>query len=136
MAIDYGTDFDCSDDFTEEFRLVSGITLIAQAIVRRYDTPRGMLLDDPSYGTDLKEYLDEDIDDTTLEQIRSDILGEPVKDERIKLVTVQSMTVTSGDKATDISLAIQLGVTLSDSTTFTMTISVSQVTVDLLEVQS
>lgn len=136
MAIDYGTDFDCAYDFTEEFRTVSGIMLMAQAVIRRYQTPRGMLIDDPNYGTDLAEFLEEDVDENTLVRMRSDIVSEPRKDERIKNVTVQAIAFQQEDgaPATDLRVVAQLGIELSDSTTFIMTISVSKVTTELLEV--
>ena len=47
----------CLDDTMSDFRTVSGRVALAQALVRRWITERGELLDDPSYGTDLTDFL-------------------------------------------------------------------------------
>jgi hypothetical protein len=54
----YGTDISCTLDLHERMDEVDPMSTrgIAEAIVRRLDTPRGALIDDADYGLDLKGY--------------------------------------------------------------------------------
>lgn len=132
MTLDLGVDLDLDEDLTEECAVTDGVHLLSQALKRRWRTPRGMLLDDPNYGTDLTEYLNEDVDESVLAQMRSDIVGEAEKDERVRLATVLE---SSYDLATG-SVTMSVAITLQDDgTTFVLVVSITKVTVELLRVE-
>lgn len=86
--VDYGTDLWCVSDLTSDMSEVSGRTLLAQALARRLQTPRGGLIDDPDYGFDVTAYIDDDLTDREIARIRTGISAECVKDERVSSVTV------------------------------------------------
>ncbi len=127
MTIDFGTDLYCLEDIDASGRVVSGIEGLAQAIYRRFITPRGWLLDDPDYGTALIEFLGDSIDASGLGRIRAAIVGEAMKDERVASVDA---TVRI-DGAGIITCTLQI---LSALGPFKMVLGVSGVSVDLLEV--
>lgn len=84
----YGTDISCREDLAEDLHEVEGFELLGEAIVRRLDTPRGSLPDDPSYGISLSEYLNRGTTATGLREIASKIRGELRKDDRVADVAV------------------------------------------------
>ena len=67
MTVDLGTDIStpAALDIDPSFATVSGATCLAQALARRLVTPRGTLLDDAGYGTDLRSYLNDSRTATT-----------------------------------------------------------------------
>ncbi len=83
MTVDYGRDLSCVRDLTDEMRMVSGGLLLAQALTRRWSTPRGMLIDDPDYGTDLRQNINESFDTLALQLMKSELRAEAIKDERV-----------------------------------------------------
>jgi hypothetical protein len=132
MALDLGTDLDLESDLTEECSTVPGIRCLSQALVRRWSTPRGMLLDDAYYGTDLTEYLNEDVDESVLAQMRSDIVAEAEKDERVRLAEVLESSYDFATGSVTMSVAITLP---DDGTVFTLVVSITKVSVELLRVE-
>lgn len=88
MTIDFGTDLDCEDDLNPLGSMVSGPLCLAQALVRRLSTPRGMVIDAPNYGRDLREYLHRGLTPDDVEAIPGEVRGELLKDERIEEVDV------------------------------------------------
>src|SRR5262249_13556353 len=86
MTTDFATDLDCSDDLNPLGTTVSGPLCLAQAIQRRLSTPRGMVIDAPNYGRDLREYLSRGMTAAELEAIPGDVRAEVLKDERIEEV--------------------------------------------------
>jgi hypothetical protein len=108
-----------------------GFIVVAEAIARRLQTPRGALLDDANYGTDLTEELNNDIDASDLGRIASATTSECLKDQRI-LHADTTVTFT-----TDPSRPGELDVTISLTTLlgpFTLVLAVSQVDVSILNV--
>lgn len=125
---DYGVDLACVTDLSEECRIVSGARLLAEALVRRLMTPRGMLIDDPDYGTDLREFLNEDFDDLALVRVLSEARQELLKDERVVDVTIVDPTF-DGSKLT-MTLAVE-----AEEGALRLTLAISDVTIDLLSVE-
>ena len=128
MATDYGTDVACVADFSGEFREVSGQRLIAEALARRLITPRGMDLDDPDYGTDLRAHVGLEYTARNAARLVSDAQAECAKDERVEaaVVSVESWTMATR------SLALQIDVTTIVGESFRLTVAVSSVNVELL----
>lgn len=75
-------------------RLVSGLPLVAQAVYRRLITPRGMVIDAPDYGYDLRSLLHKGQTPIQRAAIPGLIRSEVLKDERIATVEVEVTTFT------------------------------------------
>lgn len=126
MAIvqtDYGTDIHIGNTVS----LVSGRTNLLNAIARRLRTPRGGLFYDPSYGEDVRMYLNRQIDTDILDQIRVNIEKQVQLDERVKTARA---SVTFNQAA--FNLKINLQITPVIGQTFTLVLSVDKLTVKLL----
>lgn len=83
MATDHGTDLSCTWDLTDTCTVVSGRRCLAEAIFRRLITPRGRLIDDPDYGTDVTGYINDDVTVSEVNELRAAIIDECNKDERV-----------------------------------------------------
>lgn len=133
MSDNYGTDLYCADQlFTG--RLVTGVDLLAQAAYRRLTTPRGMLDDGDEgaiYGLDLADLIGQP--SGTVDSLPAIVSAELLKDDRFAAVDVSASSVTDSAGLTAITLAI--GITPHDADEpFTLTVGVSEVTVQLLGV--
>jgi phage baseplate assembly protein W len=89
MTTDFGSDLDCTDDLTAEMREVSGPIVLAQNIYRRLSTPRGMVIDAPDYGYDLRTLLHKGMTPTQIAEIPGIVRAEVTKDERVEGADVQ-----------------------------------------------
>lgn len=79
----FGVDIACVTDIGKTSVLVGGFINLGYALARRLMTPRGGLFYDPDYGTDVREFLNETIDDPQLKAIDAAIKGELEKDPRV-----------------------------------------------------
>lgn len=131
MAFDFGEDVSCVDDLSEEGRVISGPMVLFEALLRRWKTARGSLLDDENYGTDLTEFINETVDDLALARMRSETKGEAEKDERVAACAVLSAFFD----VTTSRVRLGLSITALDGVTYRLTISVSSVTVELLSAE-
>lgn len=123
----FGSCWSCVDDLTMPAIMVTGNRVVAEAIARRWSTPRGGLVDDPNYGFDLTDYISDDVTQTDLGRIAALAGAEAKKDERVLSCAV---TIT-------LDLAGKLTVTGNVRTAtgpFQLVLAVSQVTVALLQV--
>ena len=82
-ATDYGTDLACVTDLDPNMAEITGRRVLAEALARRLTCPRGGLIDDPTYGYDLRAFLNADIDTPTLSRIAGQVAAECLKDERV-----------------------------------------------------
>jgi len=91
-----GTDMSLLMDLDPMGTVVSGRLLLTQAVVRRWTTPRGRLLDDPHYGYAVTDELNDDLGPSDISRIGANMDAEAVKDERIVscLTSVQFNPVT------------------------------------------
>ena len=85
MAVntDFGSDLSCVMDLDPRCPVVTGRRLLAEAVARRWITPRGGLIDDPNYGTDVTAYINDDIKPSDLASLQSAMSQEAQKDERV-----------------------------------------------------
>lgn len=90
----FGRDLSCSDDCRLDMGEVTDLALLAEAVVRRLTTPRGMLLGDPDYGLDLRLFLSRGMTRVQREAIPGLIRQEILKDERIARVDVTIKQLT------------------------------------------
>lgn len=121
----FGTDLSCIDDLTDAMLETSGRILLGQAIARRLITPRGGLIDDPNYGFDVRDYLNDDIGPGDLARLQAGVNAEAVKDERVIRCTSKA-TFASGVLVLDLALVDSDG-------PFKLVLAVSDVTVQLLK---
>jgi phage baseplate assembly protein W len=114
-------------DLSVDFLNVSGRTALAQALFRRWTTDRGTLIDDPNYGTNLSDYINDDLGPGDVAKIRAAAESEALKDERVLDITSIGELTQEG--------VLNLTFTIVDAAgPFTLTVAVSDVTVDLLRV--
>lgn len=99
MTTDYGSDISTPDavDLDPLGTLVTGARALGQALARRLVTSRGSLLDDPSYGYDLRQLVGDVLGPLALETVRAEVLDQLRADERVDdaAVTVTQPTRTS-----------------------------------------
>lgn len=77
----FGQDFTASPDL--RLQLHSGLANLREALIRRLQTRRGGLWYDPTYGTDLREWLNENLTPATLYGLQRSIALELQKDPRV-----------------------------------------------------
>jgi len=122
---DFGTDFSALPDLS--FVLQSGQANLAEAIARRLMTPRGGLFYDPTYGMDLRGYLNEALTDATRYEIETLVAAECEQDERVLAATA---TVVEGAPN---SRTIQVSIELETAAgPFRLILAVSAVAVEVL----
>lgn len=108
----YGTDLSCTLDLDPSLAEVDPTSPIAivEAIVRRFVTPRGALIDDENYGLDIRTLLNRGITQTDLRALSGALTGEARKDDRVAVADVK-LTVNLVSKEAN----IQVFVTPEDS---------------------
>ena len=127
---DLGTDIATPNaaDLDPSLGLVSGLRGLGEALARRLVTPRGSLLDDPGYGTDVRSWLNSSLDARRMQLIASLVREELLADER-----VADAKVTVAFAAPRLTITARVR---SSEGPFTLILAVSAVTVDLLRVEA
>jgi hypothetical protein len=126
---DYGTDISTFPTLDTSFSLMTGRRVVAEAIARRLSTPRGKLFWDRSAGTDLRGWLNDDLDPVRSPMaIGIAVEAECLKDERV----AGAQVAVSFDVRTR-TLRVRIALELIDGDSFSMVLGVDQVTVELLE---
>ena len=112
--------------------------MVAQAAYRRLTTPRGTLQggdEESAYGLDLTEYIGAVGTVIALAALPGVVRAELLKDDRIASVDLSTAQTT--DSAGGVSIEIVIDATLDDDTsTFTLTLSISDVGVSLITIGS
>lgn len=136
MGAGYGTDTYCYDSLRTG-RLVSGAELVAQAIFRRLTTARGTLRDGDegeTYGIDIQDFVGQVGNADAADAIPDAIAAEVLKDDRVDSVVVEATRQVL--PAGLVTFVINIDTTLRDDTdSFTLTLKVSDVSVDLLGIE-
>ena len=122
---DLGIDLSCATDLERSMRTVSGQRALAQALLRRLQTPRGGLFCDEDYGFDLRELVNTGFEARDLFRFRVAIEAELEKDPR---VAAARATLTP-DGTGGLRLALQVE---SAEGPFDLVLSVSALSVELL----
>ena len=125
---DLGRDLSCLDDLTADFREVTGRRRLAEAVARRYQTDRGTLIGDPNYGFNLTNLVNADVSPADLIAAQSGAEAEALKEEQVRSAVV-TMTL-----AADGLLTVTCKLVDADGP-FTLTLAVSDVTVQILELK-
>ena len=124
---DYGQDFSLVDDLDTTLGVVSGKRVVAEAIARRLITPTGRLIGDANYGYDLNQWCGADVGPRDIDEIQASCAQEAEKDERVRSA---SCTATLASEV----LTVTLAAVLIGGETFSLTLAVSAVSVELLQV--
>ena len=130
LAALFGSDINCLGGFDLDpyFDLVEGAECLGQALLRRLLVVRGGLLDDPSYGFDVRAYLNDSA--PNLASVEGGVVEQLEADERVERATA---TATFNDVT---------GVLRITATAFTgagpfrLVLDVSALTVALLTVEA
>lgn len=124
---DFGSCWSCVTDLTMPATQATGFRVVAEAIARRWQTPRGGLIDDPNYGFDVSDFINADMSKTDIARLAQLAGSEAEKDERVLSCKV-TVTLTGG-------VLIVTGAVETALGPFQLVVSVSQVTVTLLAPQ-
>jgi hypothetical protein len=117
-------------DLDPNFTLITGTQAVAEAVSRRLVTPRGALAYDPDFGTDLRDWLEQDVEESgTAFAIASAIESECLKDERVSSAEAEA-TYDSEARRFDTRVAIEL----VSGQVFRLTLSIDAVTASVLKV--
>lgn len=131
----YGSDISCDFDVDPLVREVDGFAMLAlaQAIVRRLDTPRGSLPDDKNYGIDIRSMVNRGVTADDVRALAGQIRSEIDKDDR-----VDSLTVTVAPNSVGSELRVELAVRPVDATigTFTLTLSATSASILIDEIKA
>lgn len=124
---DGGDDVDCRVDHGRSLAIATGIRNLGNALARRLTTPRGALLSDGGYGSDIRRYLNAGLTPALLERVKSEVAAEVSKDDR-----VQSPDVTVTVNTQQASLTIEIVSELAPGAPFAFVFRVDQLTVAFL----
>ncbi len=105
---DFGTTLSLTFDLDAMGATVSGLTALAQALIRRITTPRGRLLNDPNYGYDIAGELEDDVTTQQVAAIGANVDAEFLKDQRVfsSVTTVTLQTDGQLDVASQVQSAL------------------------------
>lgn len=133
MTTGFGRDTWCADAL-QPGRLVSGNTLLAQALYRRWTTPRGTLRggdEEAVYGIDVVGMVGSLALPQLLASMPDMMRAEALKDDRVADCRVTVVRTTASDGT--VTIYPSAVVTPADGNeSFTMTLAVTDVTVTLL----
>ena len=131
MTLDLGTDLSTPDgaDLDPLGGTVSGRRAVGQAIARRLVTPRGGLLDDPSYGYDLRQLVGEALRPGDLATVQAEVADQCRADERVDDAAV---TVTQSGAA----VRVEIILALEAVGPLRLVLSVSAVTSEILALET
>jgi hypothetical protein len=103
----FGSDLVCWDDFDEQFTECDPTSpyAVAQDAYHRLNTQRGLIIDDPDYGKDVKGMLQRAFGPNGRIETEGQLRGELLKDNRIDPATLKVVvTVDATGRAIDMSV--------------------------------
>lgn len=127
---DYGSDVSTfvlnelgEADLDPYFREISGPRVIAEAVTRRWTSPKGSLFWDPDAGEDVTERLNAKFDPDSIHDVQASLSAEAEKDERVLSAAVL-VTYEQAIKR----LRIRCAITPSTGESFQFVLSIDAVT--------
>lgn len=123
---DYGTDISGVGDIDPYGSIVTGPRIVAEACARRLSTPQGRVIDDPNYGFDLTQFINDDVTNASLAQLRAGAVEECLKDERVLTARCDAVFAKS-------ILTVTIAIVDGDGP-FSLVLSVSATSVSILSV--
>lgn len=125
----YGTDIGCGPaGIDETFSLVEGRQALIEAIVGRLETPRGGLLDDPSYGLGVTAWVGKRADAAQLFAWGQALASEARKDDRVRQAKASLSTTPRGQ------LRFVLAISPLDGPDFELTGLIGDLALEILTV--
>ncbi len=125
---DFGMAISCVGDVASDGRMVTGFRVVAEAIARRWSTPRGRLIAYPNYGFDLTQYINADMSPRDIAALRAAAAAEAEKEETVDRCQV---TATLDSISGVLTLSALVDTTKGP---FTLVVTASNVTLDLLSI--
>jgi hypothetical protein len=122
---DFGTTLSCIFDLDPMGAMVTGLTTLSQALIRRITTPRGRLLYDPNYGYDIQSELNDDVTQLQVGQIGLNMDQEFLKDQRVFASKTTVVLSALGELDTNSQIQSAVG-------PFSLVLNVSQVGVSVV----
>ena len=97
-AINFGTCWGTPNgwDLSMPSYMATGNQVVAEAILRRWSTGRGQLIDDPNYGFNVMDLVSADLGAKDIAYAQQQLAQEATKDERVKSATVTITLTTEG----------------------------------------
>lgn len=128
QPVDFGTCWGTPNgqDLSMPSYMAKGFQVVAEAVLRRWSTTRGRLVDDPNYGTNVTDSISDDLSPRDIARLNQSLAAEAQKDERV-LKAVVSVTLTAG-------VLIVTGAIQTAQGQFKLVVSASQAGVQLLQV--
>ena len=126
---DYGTDISTLPDLDETFTPISGRRVVAEAIHRRLNTPRGALPFYPTYGLDVRQWLNASLTEAARFSLEANVEAECEKEER-----VQRASATARFDSASSSLALSIDLELFDGP-LRLVLAISKLDVKLFEIE-
>lgn len=98
-AVNFGTCWGTPNggDLSMPSYMATGNQCVAEAILRRWSTTRGQLIDDPNYGFNVMDLVSDDLGPGDIAQAKQQLAQEAGKDERVKSATVDLVLTAGGD---------------------------------------
>ena len=90
----WGMTPDCSDLAMPSY-MASGLVAVAQAIARRWSTPRGGLISDPTYGENLSDLIGDDLTPAQVAKEQKLLAAQALLDQRVQTAVV-TLVLTNG----------------------------------------
>jgi hypothetical protein len=127
---DLGTDIATPGglDLDPTFGTASGFRCLGEALARRIVTQRGSLFDDPSYGTDIRARLNDNLSPAQVYALGASVRNEWLQDARVEDCSVAASLTPSG------ALSVR-GVVQTAAGPFRLVLEISAVTAVLLTVE-
>lgn len=113
-------------DIDVTMRETSGIQVLAQSLVMRQMTPTGSSIGNPDECIDVRSFLSYGMTQAQIQQIGAVVQQQLLRDQRVKSAIVKATWDTSTSQLTLVENVV------SSAGPFTLTLSVSQVTLTLL----
>lgn len=128
MTTDLGTDISTPDglDLDPQLTLVSGIDVLGQHLARSITTPTGALIDDDSWGFDVRAWLNDTAPSASLAASR--VRSQWLSDERVEACDV---VVTFEDETLSITGTVETA-----EGPFALVLAVSAVSVESLRIEA
>ncbi|MGK3961317.1 hypothetical protein WMF01_12120 [Sorangium sp. So ce1667] len=111
-------------------RLTDERQMLIQSAIMRLSTERGTYWNDPEYGYDIVESVNDSFDDARSLALQTDVKAELEKDERVETAIVNVRT-EEGDGGTTVYLDIEL-YQVGEDEPLRFTLSVNDLTLELL----
>jgi len=127
QAINFGTCWGTPNgqDLSMPSYMATGNQVVAEAILRRWTTGRGQLIDDPNYGFNVLDLLSDDLGKKDIAYAQQQLAAEAEKDERVLSASVTLTLNVQGELKLDATITTAAG-------PFKFVVAVSAVSVQLL----